>query len=139
MQTNITSMASAFQGFAMLSKQYGIPIAAYEGGQSLSGTTNLATKQLAQFDVRMYQTYGTYLKFWQQYFGNALFMHFTLASTPGVPESNFQYGFWGSLPGIAEDLSTCGKNLPTLTGTEMVATVTQYCPKYEALAEHVPE
>jgi hypothetical protein len=139
MQTNITSMASAFQGFAMLSKQYGIAIAAYEGGQSLSGTTNQDIKQLAQFDVRMYQTYGTYLMFWQQYFGNSLFMHFTLAGTPGVPENIYQYGFWGSLPGVGEDLSTCGKNVPTLTGTEMVSSVMQYCPKYQALADHVPQ
>ncbi len=139
MQTNITSMAPALQGFAMLGKQYGISIAAYEGGQSLSGTTNQGIKQLAQYDARMYQTYGQYLKLWQQTFGNSLFMHFTLAGTPGLPQNIYQYGFWGSLPGVGEDLSTCGKGLPMLTGSEMVSTVMQYCPKYEALAEHVPQ
>jgi hypothetical protein len=87
----------------------------------------------------MYATYGQYLAFWKQHFGSSLFMNFTLAGTPGVPESIFQYGFWGALPGVAEDLSTCGKSLPTLTGTETVASVTQYCPKYQALADRVPE
>jgi hypothetical protein len=139
MVTNIMSMASAMQGFAMLSKQYGVDIAAYEGGQSLNGTTNEAIKHLAQFDARMEQTYQTYLSFWQQSFGNALFMHFNLAGTPGLPENIYQYGFWGSLPGVDEDLTTCGQSLPTLAGTEMVSTLLGYCPKYAALASHVPQ
>jgi hypothetical protein len=139
MVTNIMSMSSAMQGFAMLSKQYGVDIAAYEGGQSLSGTTNETVKHLAQFDVRMQQTYQTYLSFWQQSFGNALFMHFNLAGTPGLPENIYQYGFWGSLPGVDEDLTTCGQNLPTLAGTEMVSPLLGYCPKYAALASHVPQ
>jgi len=139
MVTNITSMGTALQGFAMLSKQYGIAIAAYEGGQGLTGTTNQSVKHLAQFDSRMNQTYETYLKFWQQNFGNALFMHFTLAGTPGLPENIYQYGFWGSLPGVEENLATCGKNLPTLTGSEMISSLLGYCPKYAALASHVPD
>jgi hypothetical protein len=139
MVTNIMSMGSAMQGFAMLSKQYGVDIAAYESGQSLSGTTNETIKHLAQFDVRMEQTYQTYLSFWQQSFGNALFMHFNLAGTPGLPENIYQYGFWGSLPGVDENLTTCGQNLPTLTGTEMVSSLLGYCPKYAALAAHVPQ
>jgi hypothetical protein len=139
MVTNIMSMSSAMQGFAMLNKQYSVDIAAYEGGQSLSGTTNETIKHLAQFDVRMEQTYQTYLSFWQQSFGNALFMHFNLASTPGLPENIYQYGFWGSLPGVDEDLTTCGQNLPTLTGTETVSSLLGYCPKYAALAAHVPQ
>jgi len=139
MVTNVMSMGTALQGFAMLSKQYGIPIAAYEGGQGLTGTTNQTIKHLAQFDARMNQTYETYLKFWQQNFGNALFMHFTLAGTPGLPENIYQYGFWGSLPGVDENLATCGKSLPTLTGTEMISSLLGYCPKYAALASHVPE
>jgi hypothetical protein len=40
---------------------------------------------------------------------------------------------------VSQDLSTCGKNLPTLTGTETIASEMQYCPKYSALAAHVPE
>jgi hypothetical protein len=141
MVTNIDSMSTAFQGFAMLSKQYDISIAAYEGGQGLTGTTNETIKHLAQFDARMNQTYETYLQFWQQSFGNSLFMHFTLAGTPGLPENIYQYGFWGSLPGVDEDLTKCGKNLPTLTGTETISSLLLlgYCPKYAALASHVPK
>ena len=132
-------MGSAMSGFAMLGTQYGVSIAAYEGGQSLTGTTNEPIKHLAQFDARMYQTYGTYLDFWKQYFGTSLFMHFDLAGTPGLPENIYQYGFWGSLPGVDENLATCGKNLPTLTGTEMVSAELQYCPKWQALADRVPQ
>ena len=65
--------------------------------------------------------------------------HFDLAGTPGLPENIYQYGFWGSVTGVSQDLSTCGKNLPTLTGTETIASEMQYCPKYSALAAHVPE
>jgi len=139
MQTNITSMDAVFQDFAKLGVQYGVSIAGYEGGQSLTGTTNQPIKHLAQFDMRMYQAYGQYLAFWKQHFGPSLFMNFTLAGTPGVPENIFQYGFWGALPGVAEDLSTCGKGLPMLTGSETVASVTKYCPKYQALADRVPQ
>jgi hypothetical protein len=139
LQAGITSMDAVFQDFEKLATQYGVTIAGYEGGQSMTGTTNEPIKHLAQFDIRMYQTYGQYLTFWRQHFTTSLFMHFTLAGTPGEPENIFQYGFWGSLPGVAEDLSTCGKNLPTLTGNETVASVTQYCPKYQALADHVPQ
>jgi hypothetical protein len=139
LQANITSMSSAFEGFAMLGKQYGIALAAYEGGQGITGATNEPIKHLAQFDERMYETYTQYLAFWKTNFGPSLFMHFDLAGDPGLPESFYQYGFWGSLPGVEEDLSTCGKDLPTLTGTETIASVMQYCPKYQALADRVPD
>jgi hypothetical protein len=139
LQASITSTDAVFQDFAKLGAQYGVTIAAYEGGQSLTGTTNEPIKHLAQFDARMYQVYGQYLTFWTQHFGPSLFMNFTLAGTPGTPENIFQYGFWGALPGVAENLSTCGQNLPTLNGTETVASVTQYCPKYQALADRVPQ
>jgi hypothetical protein len=137
LQANIMTTDSVFKDFAKLGMQYGIPIAAYEGGQSLTGTTNEPIKHLAQFDTRMYATYGQYLAFWKQHFGPSLFMHFSLAGTPGQPENIYQYGFWGSLPGVGEDLTTCGKNLPMLMGTETVASVMQYCPKYQALADQV--
>jgi hypothetical protein len=137
LQANITSTDGVFQDFEKLGTQYGVTIAAYEGGQSLTGTTNEPIKHLAQFDARMYQTYGQYLAFWKQHFGPSLFMNFDLAGTPGQPENIYQYGFWGALPGVGEDLGTCGKGLPTLTGTEMVASVMQYCPKYQALADQV--
>jgi hypothetical protein len=139
LQSDITSMSTAFSGFAMLGKQYGISIAAYEGGQSLTGTTNESIKHLAQFDERMYETYTQYFNFWKTSFGTSLFMHFDLAGDPGLPENIYQYGFWGSLPGLEENLSTCGHDLPTLTGTESIASVMQYCPKYRALVDRVPE
>ena len=139
LQANIMSTDAVFQDFEKLATQYGVTIAGYEGGQSMTGTTNEPIKHLAQFDARMYQTYGQYLMFWKQHFAQSLFMNFTLAGTPGVPESIFRYGFWGALPGVTEDLATCGKGLPTLTGTETVASVTQYCPKYQALADRVPQ
>ncbi len=137
--TSIDSMSTAFQGFQQLGTQYGVSIAAYEGGQGITGTTNETIKHLAQFDERMYDTYGTYFTFWKQSFGTSLFMHFDLAGDPGLPENIYQYGFWGSLPGVEEDLTTCGQGLPTLAGTETVASVMKYCPKYSALASYVPE
>jgi hypothetical protein len=139
LQAGITSVGSTFSDFAALGAQYGIPIAAYEGGQGITGATNEPIKHLAQFDARMYATYTQYFNLWKQSFGPSLFMHFDLAGDPGLPESIYQYGFWGSLPGIEEDLATCGHGLPTLTGTETVASVLQYCPKYQALVDRVPD
>ena len=66
-------------------------------------------------------------------------MNFDLAGDPGLPENIYQYGFWGALPGVEEDLGTCGTGFPTLTGTETIAFVMQYCPKYKALTDRVPE
>jgi|GEM_PF-2776616 len=137
-QANIASMDTTFQDFAKLASQYGVKIAAYEGGQGISGSTNLTIKHLAQHDARMYDTYGKYFALWKKDFGDALFMHYTLAGGGAVPENIYQYGFWGSIIGVLEDPSTCEPNLPTLTGTEDVATVIHHCPKYRALAEQVP-
>ncbi len=135
---SITSMNTVMQDFKTLGAQWGIPIAAYEGGQGLSGNTNLAIKHLAQHDARMYAAYQTYATFWKTNFGESLFMHFSLASDPGIPENIYQYGFWGSIDGVLTDTTTCGKNLPTLTGTENPTTVLGHCAKYQALADHVP-
>jgi len=65
-------------------------------------------------------------------------MHFDLAGTPGLPENIFQYGYWGSIISVLEDPAACGPGLPTLTGTETVASVVHHCPKYRALSEQVP-
>ncbi len=138
MQQSITSQLAAMKDFAALGAQYGIPIAAYEGGQSLTGTTNQAIKHLAQLDVRMHDTYVQYLDFWKQNFGESLFMHFSLAGTLGLPENIYQYGFWGSIASAQIDPTACGENLPTLAGTEDPKTETSHCPKYAALAEQVP-
>jgi hypothetical protein len=139
LETGITSAGSAYGDFSTIATTYGVKVAAYEGGQGLNGSTNEPVKHLAQFDTRMNAAYSTYLSNWKTAFGPALFMHFDLAGDPGLPESFFQYGFWGSLSGLEENLGTCGQNLPMLTGSETLASVAQYCPKYAALAAHVPE
>jgi len=137
--TNIAGMDATFKDFQKLVTQYGLQIAAYEGGQSLTGTTNQSIKHLAQHDERMYETYKTFFALWKQDFGTALFMHFSLAGTPGLPENIYQYGFWGSIIGVLEDTTMCGANLPTLTGAEMIPSVVHHCPKYKALTEYVPQ
>jgi hypothetical protein len=139
LDTNITGMDATYKQFAMLGSQYGLKIVAYEGGQSLTGTTNQSFKHLAQHDERMYEAYKSYLGLWKQDFGMSLFMHFSLADDPGQPENIYQYGFWGSIIGVLEDTSTCEPNLPTLTGTESIPSVVHHCPKYRALSEYVPE
>ncbi len=138
LEQGITGMNATMQDFAQLSAKYGIPIAAYEGGQSITGNTNLQIKHLAQYDARMRDTYSSYVAFWKQNFGESLFMHFSLAGDLGLPENIYQYGFWGSIASVQIDPATCGQNLPMLTGTEDPATESGHCPKYEALAEQVP-
>lgn len=139
LDANIAGMDATYKEFAKLAAQYGVQIAAYEGGQSLTGTTNQSFKHLAQHDERMYEAYRSYLALWNQDFGSSLFRHFSLAGTPGLPENIYQYGYWGSIIGVTEDLSTCEPNLPTLTGSEAIASAVHHCPKYRALAEHVPQ
>ncbi len=138
LDSTITAMDATFQSFNMLAQSYGIQSIAYEGGQGLSGATNQPIKHLAQHDQRMHDAYTTFFTLWQKDFGNSLFMHFDLAGDPGLPENIYQYGFWGSIIGVMEDPATCGQNLPTLTGTETVASVVHHCPKYQALSEQVP-
>jgi hypothetical protein len=132
---NIQAMHATFMDFAKLGAEYGIAIAAYEGGQGLSGTTNQTIKHLAQHDRRMYEAYNAYFSLWKQDLGKSLFCQFTLAGTPGVPDFIYQYGYWGSIISIDEDPATCGADLPTLTGAEPIASVVHHCPKYRALAE----
>jgi len=136
---DIQGMDATFQDFAKLGHDDGIAIAAYEGGQGLTGTTNQNIKHLAQHDQRMYDTYNAYYALWRKDFGTALFCHFTLAETPGVPDMIYQYGYWGSIISTLEDPSVCGPNLPTLTGSEPIASVVHHCPKYRALAEQALE
>jgi hypothetical protein len=87
----------------------------------------------------MKDTYDHYLALWKDDFGEATFMHFSLAGTPGLPETIFQYGYWGSIGSALEDPTDSGQSLPTLTGAEMIADVVHHCPKYESLQEKVPE
>jgi hypothetical protein len=132
---NVAAMHATFMDFAKLGAEYGIAIAAYEGGQGIGGASNQTIKHLAQHDRRMYDAYNAYFTLWQQDFGKSLFCHFTLAETPGVPDMVHQYGYWGSIISIDEDPAVCGPDLPTLTGSEPVASVAHHCPKYRALAE----
>jgi len=139
MSTNIAAMDPTFQDFQKLVTDYGLAIVSYEGGQGINGNANLPVKHLAQHDQRMYDAYNTFFTLWQKDFGpSALFMHFSLAGDPGLPEFIYQYGFWGSIIGVLEDPTMCGPALPTLTGTEMIPTVVHHCPKYRALSEQVP-
>jgi hypothetical protein len=137
LDTNIDALGAAFRDFAKLGKQYGIAIAAYEGGQSLTGTVNQPIKHLAQHDQRMQTAYNRLFALWKKELGDSLFMHFSLAGTPGVPEFVFQYGYWGSIAGVREDPVTCGSALPTLSGAESIASVVHHCPKYRALLDQV--
>ncbi len=139
MTANIDTMDSTFQDFQKLVTEYGLEIAAYEGGQSLTGQTNQPIKHLAQHDVRMKTAYDHYLALWTKDFGDATFMHFDLAGDPGLPENIYQYGFWGSIIGVMEDPTKCGLNLPMLTGSEVIPDVVHHCPKYESLQEKVPK
>jgi hypothetical protein len=139
LDTAIDGTDATLQQFAMLVKQYGLQMTAYEGGQGFTGSTNLMVKHLAQYDARMNASYTRALSLWQKDLGNALYMHFVLASTPGIPESFFQYGFWGAAGSVLLDPATCGNELPTLTGSETIASVSTGCPKYAALAAHVPQ
>ena len=134
----IDAMDPTFQDFHKLVGEYGLQLAGYEGGQSLSGAVNQPIKHLAQHDARMYDAYGKYFALWKKDLGESLFMHFDLAGTPGLPENIFQYGYWGSIISVLEDPAACGPGLPALTGTEPVASVVHHCPKYRALREQVP-
>jgi hypothetical protein len=137
-QTNIAGMDPTYQDFKKLIAQYGVAMAAYEGGQGLSGATNQPIKHLAQHDQRMHDAYAAYFALWKKDFGRALFMHFDLAGIPGLPENIYQYGYWGSIIGVLEDPKTCGPGLPTLMGNEPITSVVHHCPKYRALSEQVP-
>ncbi len=138
MAADIASKDATYADFAKLVGEYGLSMAAYEGGQGLTGAMNQPLKHLAQHDQRMYDTYLSYFALWKKHFGEATFMHFSLAGDPGLPEPIYQYGYWGSISGALEDPAKCGPDLPLLTGSEMIASVVQHCPKYRALAEQVP-
>jgi hypothetical protein len=135
---DIDAKVPVYEQFAALAKEWGVGIVAYEGGQGIAGMSNLNVKHVAQHDKRMYDAYVHYLDTWHKAFGDSLFMHFSLAGTPDIPENIFQYGFWGSIAGVMEDPATCANDLPTLTGTEPIPSVVHHCPKYRALMEQVP-
>jgi hypothetical protein len=136
MSTNIAAADTTLQDFAKLANGFGLTIVAYEGGQGISGPANLTIKHLSQHDQRMFDAYTQHFSLWKKNFGSSFFMHFSLAGTPGLPENIYQYGFWGSIIGANEDPAVCAPNLPTLLGTESVASVVHHCPKYRALISY---
>lgn len=135
---DIASKEPTYLEFAQLRDEYGLKMGAYEGGQSLTGTGNQTLKHLAQHDQRMYEAYLQYFDLWQKSFGESLFMHFSLAGIPGLPENIYQYGYWGSIIGVLEDPAACMPGLPTLAGNEAIDSVVHHCPKYRALREQAP-
>jgi hypothetical protein len=136
--TAIDAMDATYMDFARMAMERGVAMSAYEGGQGLAGTTNQMVKHLAQHDRRMYDAYQHYLNQWLTRFGEAPFMHFTLAAEGQPPENIYQYGYWGSIRTVMDDPDVCGRDLPMLTGSESIDSVVTHCPKYQALSEHVP-
>lgn len=132
--SNIASQQATYADFAKLGADDGIAIAAYEGGQGLSGTTNQQVKHLIQHDDRMRDLYEQYFAAWRTSFGDALFCHFDLAGSPGVPDFVFQYGYWGAMISTLEPTS-CTQNIVKLTGSEAIADVVHACPKYRVLQQ----
>jgi hypothetical protein len=133
----IQGMDPTLRSFRQLVDEWGVRIAGYEGGQGYTGTTNQQIKHLAQHDSRMHDAYLAFFAAWKQHFGEALFLHFSLAGAQ-VPENIYQYGYWGSLTSVLEDPGQCTVGAHTLTGDETIASVEGFCPKYQALLEQVP-
>ena len=77
-----------------LAKQYGVPLAAYEGGQGLDGHQGSGPifnlEYQAQNDPRMYQLYVEMIDEWEQA-GGGLFNAFQLNGGGNA------YGYWGLL------------------------------------------
>jgi hypothetical protein len=81
---------------------YGLPIVAYEGGQSLEGSPNYRADSAAvklftaaNRDARMATVYTAYLKGWKAS-GGTLFMHYNSAG------AYHQYGAWGALESVMQ-------------------------------------
>lgn len=87
---------------AKVASSFGLPLVAYEGGQSLQGfpTYGPTSPQVQMFiaanrDARMGAAYTTYLDDWKSS-GGTLFMHFNDSYPPS------QYGMWGLLESIMQ-------------------------------------
>ena len=96
-----TKLAGWVAAHAALAKQYGLPMLAYEGGQSLvawnatlKANVNMDLKAAAQADPRMGDLYRSLDALWKQN-GGGQFEYFTLYSSYG------KSGYWGLLPGDA--------------------------------------
>jgi hypothetical protein len=91
-----SDIVPSLESDAAVAEQYGVPLVAYEGGQSLvpgANDLNFGVMQQAQNDPRMYQLYVSLMKLWQEA-GGGLFDSFQLDGIGG------QYGFWGLLPNV---------------------------------------
>ncbi len=89
------SYLSQLQTNEVVAAQFGVPLAAYEGGQALVPGTNGANEAVmaqAQNDPRMYQMYVTMMQMWDKYAGpNDLFNAYQYTGGGG------NNGFWGML------------------------------------------
>jgi Dockerin type I domain len=80
------SIYAWLQGDLAEANKYGLPVVAYEGGQSL--TDGYSADTTAQTDPRMFTEYQKYFALWDQVIGRShLFSHFELAGD----------GSWGAL------------------------------------------
>jgi len=123
-----------------VSTKYKIPLAAYEGGQHITGDTNRNVKQLAQYDIRMSDAYKSYLKIWRQESGNGLFGHYSMAGGIFTADWGLQYGYWGAIESIRLDPAVCSKNLPVLASSASYVPLRgKHCPKWEALMTSIRE
>ena len=69
-----TTSSPGLQSDAAVAKQYGVPLVAYEGGQSLvpgANDLNFSVMQQAQNDPRMYQLYISLMNDWQKVGGSS--------------------------------------------------------------------
>lgn len=99
---SITKRIPWTTGNAKVASSFGLPLVAYEGGQSLQGfpTYGPTSAQVQMFiaanrDARMGTAYTTYLDDWKSS-GGTLFMHFNDSYPPS------QYGMWGLLESIMQ-------------------------------------
>ncbi len=96
-QNLTTSFVPMIQSDFAMAEQYGVPLVAYEGGQSLdagqSSGPMFTLMSQAQNDPRMYQFYVNMIDDWQQADGQ-LFDAYQLSGNNG------SWGFWGMLPNV---------------------------------------
>ena len=65
MNKYLTQLTTYIQQNVQVAASYGLPLDAYEGGQSLTGNVNGTTKWAVQNDPRMYTIYQRYLNIWK--------------------------------------------------------------------------
>jgi hypothetical protein len=107
--TSANGMGAEFSGDLATAQQFSMSLAAYEGGQDLSG--NNTTVCAAQTDPSMNTLYKTYFNLWAQKVGSStLFNHYAFAGTCT------SVGQWGALVNQADQCSQKWAALMSLTG-----------------------